>query len=767
MRGSRVDVLSGPRGPHPGEDVPLRAGRLIGSWLLPGVISLVACGGSSDDGGSASPGAGGASTGGASSSVGGNAGVGGAATGKGGSGASSGAAGSPGAGTGGKGGTGGTGTSGGSGASGTSGGSAGAPGGCTIDADCGVPITNPAGCAHGKCDPAAHTCTFIANDGDGDTFPTNKCKSSEGKTIVLGTDCDDSDKNTFPGAWDGPMGDGHPDRCDAVDQDCDGTADDSTTKNGTTCTCMPNDVRDCSTDSSGKPIDWPTGKPAGACKYGSQTCSAQGMWGPCTGAIAPTQEACNKIDDDCNGMVDDGPAPDNVPMDAAYFAYDGDADGHAGKPSDGYTEVHACAYAKPSTAPTACTKLALPCSIGTTVDACCPAGAWKLAAGVPQDDCDDRSPSVNPAQVELCNKVDDDCNGKVDDGPAPDFVPQDAKYFFYDGDGDDHAGSIASGYQPIHACGYAVPTDPPAACTSLALPCALGTTAAECCPSGHWKQGIPNDDCDDRNASLSPGAVEICGDNVDNNCNAQVDEGCSCTNGTTCGSAATCNLGTWTSCAAGQTGVCTGGPPQQKNSYFKDVDGDGWCDLGTKVDTCPQDAQPTTPYKLSTSCASAAVTDCNDTVATISPAAKELCGDGVDSDCDGNDSNGYNVDVPCDVKGIAVGTCAGGGSFQCTSVGSTMSACASKGAGYGNGACISVALGGSFDSDCDGQETPCTVGLYMAACPPDPQAYCDALSNCAGTYTCGPCGSGQKITCKMGPAPDFLCTPFQAKLACH
>lgn len=37
---------------------------------------------------------------------------------------------------------------------------------------------------------------------------------------------------------------------------------------------------------------------------------------------------------------------------------------------------------------------------------------------------------------------------------------------------------------------------------------------------------VPGDDCNDGDASIHPGAEEVCGDNIDNNCNGQTNEGC-------------------------------------------------------------------------------------------------------------------------------------------------------------------------------------------------------------------------------------------------
>jgi hypothetical protein len=38
--------------------------------------------------------------------------------------------------------------------------------------------------------------------------------------------------------------------------------------------------------------------------------------------------------------------------------------------------------------------------------------------------------------------------------------------------------------------------------------------------------GCGGDDCNDNDATINPSASEICGDNIDNNCNDQIDEGC-------------------------------------------------------------------------------------------------------------------------------------------------------------------------------------------------------------------------------------------------
>jgi len=103
-------------------------------------------------------------------------------------------------------------------------------------------------------------------------------------------------------------------------------------------------------------------------------------------------------------------------------------------------------------------------------------------------DCQPRNPAVNPGARELCGDgIDNDCNGLTDEEGA-----WDCKDYFIDADGDG-AGDPA-------------------------------TKRCLCAPEGEHRVRIGGD-CDDNDPTISPLAPEIC-DDIDNNCNGLVDEGC-------------------------------------------------------------------------------------------------------------------------------------------------------------------------------------------------------------------------------------------------
>ncbi|MCP4803851.1 MAG: hypothetical protein GY884_00750 [Proteobacteria bacterium] len=100
------------------------------------------------------------------------------------------------------------------------------------------------------------------------------------------------------------------------------------------------------------------------------------------------------------------------------------------------------------------------------------------------DDCDDSSADALPGGTEVCDGLDNDCDGEID--PA---TSTDATTWFMDTDGD----------------GYG---DPAAGATSCEQP----------------SSGVEDDtDCDDMNAEINPAAEELC-DTVDNNCDGLIDE---------------------------------------------------------------------------------------------------------------------------------------------------------------------------------------------------------------------------------------------------
>jgi hypothetical protein len=215
-----------------------------------------------------------------------------------------------------------------------------------------------------------------------------------------------------------------------------------------------------------------------------------------------------------------------------------------------------------------------------------------------QGDCNDNNAAIHPGAAELCDGIDNNCNGAVDEG-----LPQ--LTFWRDADGDGY-GDPAS---PLMACG------PPAGYVANSL------------------------DCNDANAAVHPGATELC-DGIDNNCNNQIDEGLTQATwyrdadgdgyGNPSVSTQACSqpqgyVASATDCDDGNAGV------NPALTWYRDADGDGYGNGAVTTQSCTQP----TGYVASSA-------DCNDANAAVHPSATELC-DGIDNNCNGAVDEGLTL----------------------------------------------------------------------------------------------------------------------------
>ncbi len=145
--------------------------------------------------------------------------------------------------------------------------------------------------------------------------------------------------------------------CDGVDDDCDGRADEAEGGGPLREACF-----------SGAP---PARAGVGLCRAGARTCDA-GRWGPCAGEVAPAAEICDGRDNDCDGAVDD--------VDGGCRCMVGD-ERECWSGPDGAAGVG-------------------PCRAGRQR---CGAAGWGPCEG-----------EALPGP-EICNGIDDDCDGRRDD----------------------------------------------------------------------------------------------------------------------------------------------------------------------------------------------------------------------------------------------------------------------------------------------------------------------------------------------------------------
>ena len=327
---------------------------------------------------------------------------------------------------------------------------------------------------------------------------------------------------------------------------------------------------------------------------------------------------------------------------------------------------------------------------------------------VASKDCNDNDPAIGPSSPEVCDGVDNDCDGQIDEGfnVGPEVC---------DGVDNDCDGQVDEGTK--NACGGCGPP-PEEICDGKDNNCDGALLADEADADGDGVL-VCKGDCDDTDPEVAAGKPELC-DSQDNDCDDQVDEGFDIGAGCTVGKGL-CVASGHVACAPDGQAACDVAPlppsPESCDGLDNDCDGEIDEDFGL--------GQPCEGG--SANCARAGVVVCSadgsEAVCHAPPPdpTPELC-NLIDDDCDGEIDEDFALLKSCMT---GQGGCASEGYLACDDDGGVFCKAPER-----DGI---AELCDATDNDCDGLvDEGFPVGLL---CKTD-EGGCTR----AGTWACDPTG---------------------------